>query len=115
MEQPSVSSNLEYLRSRIDKMSKVQHIDILRILKQDPNIKINENKSGVYINLSFLPQSIVDEIVQYVQHMDTQENSLHPVEQQKEMFKNSFFAENDVNNKCNKDEALYYNNHQSTR
>jgi len=108
-------NTLEQIRTRIDGLSKQQHVNILRILKQDPNITINENKSGVYINLSFLPQIIVDEIVQYVQHMDTQENSLHPVEQQKEMFKNSFFAENDVNNKCNKDEALYYNNHQSTR
>jgi hypothetical protein len=99
----TINYDLESLKTRIDKMSKQQHIDILRIMKQDPNITINANKSGVYINLSFLPQIIVDEIVQYIQHVDTQESVLKPNEQQKETYKNSFFGAKD-----NKDDALYY-------
>ena len=99
-----VDYNIEYVRTRIDKMTKTQHIDILRIMKQDPNITINENKSGVYINLSFLPQIIIDEMIQYIQHVDAQESALKPVEQQKETYKSSFFGEKD-----NKDSSLYYN------
>ena len=103
---------LEHIRSKIDGLSKPQHIDILRILKQDPNITINENKSGVYINLSFLPQIIVDEIVQYLEHIDVQESALKPGEQQKETFKNSFFGDKDKQSKDNKDDSLYYTNNQ---
>ena len=108
-------NTLEQIRTRIDGLSKQQHVDILRILKQDPNITINENKSGVYINLSFLPQIIVDEMIQYLEHIDTQESILKPVEQQKESFKNSFFGDKDRLDKDNKDEALYYNNRSLTK
>lgn len=108
MAEETIDYNLEFVRTRIDKMTKQQHIDILKIMKQDPNITINENKSGVYINLSFLPQIIVDEMIQYIQHVDTQENALKPIEQQKETYKNSFFGVKD-----NKDDALYYSSNRT--
>ena len=106
-------NTLEHIRSRINGLSKMHHVDILRILKQDPNITINENKSGVYINLSFLPQIIIDEIIQYIEHIDNQENSLNLLEKQKESFKNSFFGDKSNLDKDNKDDVLYYSNNQS--
>ena len=48
---------LETMKTRIEQMNKLQHIEVLKILQNNPNIKLNENKSGVYVNLSFLTEN----------------------------------------------------------
>lgn len=83
--------NLENLKNTIESMLKMHHIEILKIIKKDHNIKINENKSGVFINLSFLPQYTIDEILQYINYISDQENCLKSLETQKDDFKNTFF------------------------
>jgi hypothetical protein len=55
--------------------------------------KLNENKSGVYVNLSFLSKETIDELLQYIHYIRDQESSLETMEYQKEEFKNSFFIE----------------------
>lgn len=87
--------NLEDLKNKIEFMSKMHHVEILKIMKKNQNIKLNENKNGVYINLSFLPQITVDEIMNYVSYINDQENSLQSLEIQKDDFKNAFFTNNE--------------------
>lgn len=84
---PSVSR----LKTRIELMTKEQHIDILRILRKNPEVKLNENKSGVFINLSFLPEETIDALCEYVKYVEDQENALNSMEKQKEVFKNAYF------------------------
>jgi hypothetical protein len=84
---------LEQMKAKIETMSKTNHIEILKILKKNPTVKLNENKSGVFINLSFLPKSVLDEITEYLNYIQDQEVSLNTMETQKECFKNSFFGE----------------------
>ena len=86
--------DLEILKNKIEKMSKTHHIEILKILKMNSNIKLNENKSGVYVNLSFLPQESIKEIEKYLNYIQDQESSLFTLENQKEEFKNTFFTQN---------------------
>lgn len=93
--------DLEMLKTKIEKMSKKHHIEILKILKQNANVKLNENKSGVYINLSFLPKETLSEIHNYINYIEDQEMTLTRMEFQKEEFKNTFFLEKEV-----KDEPL---------
>ena len=45
--------NLETVKRTIETMNKFHQIEILKILSKDL-CKINENKSGCYINMSFL-------------------------------------------------------------
>lgn len=85
--------NLEHLKNQIEAMSKTHHIEILKILKKNQNVKLNENKSGVYVNLSFLPQITVDEVVHYVNYINDQENSLQSLEMRKDNFKTAFFSQ----------------------
>jgi len=92
---------LENLKTRIESMSKTHHIEILKILKRFPNVKLNENKSGVFINLMFLPEETVDEMNKYLQYIDAQESTIMTVESQKEEYKNAFFTE-----KQNKEEGI---------
>lgn len=84
--------SLENLKNTIEMMSKIHHIEILKIMKKYPSVKINENKNGVYINLSFLPDETIIEINEYVNYINDQESSLKTMEIQKNDFKNTFFT-----------------------
>jgi len=85
--------NLEQMKNRIEAMNKQHHIEILKILKKYPSIKLNENKSGIFVNLSFLSKETIEEISKYIEYISDQESSIQQLETQKEEFKNTFFGE----------------------
>lgn len=89
IENPEV---LERIKNKIESMNKYHQIEILKILSKNL-CKINENKSGVYVNLSFLPLVTIHELKQYIEYTEDQEESLITMEYQKEEFKNAFFIE----------------------
>ena len=64
---------LESIKDSIDRMDVKNHIAILRILKLNKNITLNENMNGFYINLSFLPIETVKEIKLYIKYVESQE------------------------------------------
>lgn len=73
---------LETLKTSIDTMNRANHVEILKILKEN-DVKINENKSGVYINMSFLEKGVIEKISTFVNYIEEQEKSLEIVERQK--------------------------------
>lgn len=85
--------HLENIKNTIEKMDKSSQIEILKIFKKYPNVKLNGNKSGVFINLSYLSSDIINEIDQYLNYIDEQENTLQQVESQKKEFHKTFFNE----------------------
>ena len=85
--------DLECINQKIESLGKIHQIEVLRILKNSPGIKINENKSGVFVNLSFLPKPTIDNITQYMQYIQEQERTLQMIESQKNTFKSEFFKE----------------------
>ena len=99
---PSVQV-LENLKTKIESMNKKQHIEILKILTQFPNVKLNENKSGVFINLLFLPNETIVELDKYIQYIDEQETNIMSIEAQKNEYKTAYFTEKQ-NEKPNKEE-----------
>jgi hypothetical protein len=86
---------LENIKIYIEGLNKYHHIEILKILKKNTNIKINENKNGIFINLSLLSNETLDEIVKYINYIKDQEKTLNVLEKEKENYKQSFFTEND--------------------
>ena len=70
---------------------KIHHIEILKIINTHSNVSINENKSGVFINLTFLESNVIEEIKNYLCFVEKQEQILNPDETQKQDFKNTFF------------------------
>lgn len=95
---------LENMKRFIENMNKYHQVEILKILSKNL-CKINENKSGVYVNLSFLPKETIIEIEKYIEYSKEQEESFKTIEYQKEEFKNAYFNEKD-----NKEEMpLLYN------
>jgi proline dehydrogenase len=83
--------DLEQIKQKIESMDKMHHIEILKILKKNPSTKLNENKSGVFINLAFLPQETMADIQEYLDYINDQESSLKSMESQKETFKCAYF------------------------
>jgi hypothetical protein len=84
---------LEDLKSKIEQLNKQHHIEILKILKKNNTVTLNENKSGVYVNISLLPQQSITDIFNYVNYIEEQEATLSSLETQKRDFKNTFFTE----------------------
>jgi len=96
--------DLETMKNKIEKMGKQQHIEILNIIKNaSTSAKLNENKSGVFINLTYLTKPVLDEINQYIDLVQQQENSIRAFETKHEEFKNRYFVE-----KEDKDMVLSY-------
>ena len=95
---------IENIKKTIESTSKFHQIEILKILSKNL-CKLNENKSGVFVNLTFLSHSVLAEIKEYIDYMKEQEERLNTIEYQKTEFKNAFFIEKD-----NKEETpLIYN------
>lgn len=97
--------NLEKIKTKIESMGKHHHIEILKILKNHPGVRLNENKSGVFINLSFLQSGVIDEMIQYIDFISVQEDSIRYLENQREEYKTIFF----VDDKPDKEHTLLYN------
>jgi hypothetical protein len=95
-------SELNYIRDSIESMNKFNQVEILRILNNDKEVTLNENKYGVHVNLSELKKEAIDELVMYIKYVTTQEMNLNRIEQQKEDYKNIYFA------KDNKDIGKYF-------
>ena len=85
------NESLITIKDKIERMPKNNQIEVLKILKKYQNIKLNENKSGIFVNLSFLSKEILEEINQYVNYVNDQENVINTIETQKQEFKNAFF------------------------
>ena len=92
---------LNFIRDKIEMMNKFNQVGVLRILKKN-NTVLNENKYGVHINLSELQRVIIDELLIYIKYVNSQELSLSEFEDQKNSYKNIYFA------KDNKDIAGKY-------
>lgn len=88
---PKVADKLEKIKLQIEKMNIAQQVDILKILNGDDKVILNENKSGIYVNLSFLPEEVVDKIDNYVKYVQDQEKSLNVIEDRKENVKIEYF------------------------
>lgn len=85
---------LNEIKTKIEIMDKFNQIEVLKILS-DNNCKINENKSGVYVNLSFLNKKTIEEVQKYISYIHDQEESLITMEYQKKDFQNTYFNENE--------------------
>ena len=82
---------LDVIKTTVEQLNKTQQMEVLKIFKKHPLVKLNENRNGVYINLSYLPEETIQELNIYLQYVKEQETNLEQIETQKEEFKTSFF------------------------
>jgi hypothetical protein len=82
---------LDVLKKKIELLEKNQQIEILRIIHNAQSNIINENKNGIYINMSSLTDDIIDELQNYLTYINTQEKDLIVNENIMKDFQNTFF------------------------
>jgi hypothetical protein len=91
-----MEEELTSIRNQIENMPIFNQIEILQILQKE-QIVLNENKNGVLVNLTDLPQNVINNLKIYINYVKIQETALNEMEKQKEDFKNIYF--NNINGK----------------
>ena len=86
--------SLETIKQKIDAMDEKHHLHIGSILRKNPQIKLNSNKTGTLVNLSTIPQETVDDILKYLNYVSDQEYSISQMESTAEELK-QFISEKD--------------------
>jgi hypothetical protein len=94
---------INQLREQIEKMSKFNQIEILRIMQSHNEVTINENKYGIHINLSELTSQVIHKMRVYIDYVSTQEMQLSHLENEKEHYKNIYFVKDNKDNATVKD------------
>ena len=85
-------NKLEAFKTKIETLNKFHQVEILKILSKNL-CKLNENKSGIFINMSFLEEDVVEELTKYVDYIDDQNETFQTIEYQKDEFKNTLTVE----------------------
>jgi hypothetical protein len=85
---------LDLLKKKIEQLEKNQQIEILRIIHNAQSNVINENKNGIYINMSSLNDNIIDELNDYLKYITNQEKDLIVNENIMKNFQDTFFENN---------------------
>jgi hypothetical protein len=85
--------DLDTIKRTVESFNKKHQLGILKIIKETTNSTINENKSGIYINMTFLSEETLDKIRQYIAYVQDQEQLLKTDESEKQDIKNTFFLE----------------------
>lgn len=78
------------LKDDIEKLPIFHQIEILRIL-QTKNTNLNENKNGIFINITKLSDDTLLQIEEYIEYVNAQEKHLSEAEEQKKMITREFF------------------------
>lgn len=72
------------LKDKIEKMTKYHQVEVLRIITSlSPNMA-NENKNGTFINLTELPDNVIEELYKYATYIEHQQKQLKDVENVKD-------------------------------
>ena len=82
---------LERIKEKIESMPQFHQIEVLRILKEDNNVVLNENKNGVFVNLTHAPKNIINELIKYIGYVDQQQNRLETQEHARVDLERQFF------------------------
>ena len=84
--------DLEGLCNTVEVMDIFNQKEILKILSSHKDkVTLNENKNGVLVNLTDVPENIINEIYDYIKHINKQQEELEGDENLKEKLKNDYF------------------------
>jgi len=83
--------SVQEIKDKIEVMAKDDHLEILSLLSNHTDVKLNENKSGVFVNLSQVNDVVINQLCEYITYKDNQEEQLMKMEQQKKEYKDNFF------------------------
>tara|TARA_A100001011_G_scaffold398390_2_gene502667 strand:+ start:674 stop:967 length:294 start_codon:yes stop_codon:yes gene_type:complete len=84
---------LKELKDNIELLSKSYQIEIGRLLLNN-NIQIDENKNGIFINLSKIDTPTLIKLKNFLIYANSQEDKLKNIESKQEELKDYYFKNN---------------------
>ena len=84
------------IKNIIENMNQIQQLEIFKILKMN-NVDYNENKNGIFINLTNVNPNIIKELKKYIKYVEQQNTYLNKQETQKKIYLDNYFKENTNN------------------
>jgi hypothetical protein len=85
--------NVTHLRDRIEALPKIHHKEVARILLES-NFSFDENKNGMFINLSTVSQDVLEKIARFISYIDLQQETISTGESERKDLKDQFFQRN---------------------
>tara|TARA_B100000035_G_C20577132_1_gene369440 strand:+ start:162 stop:458 length:297 start_codon:yes stop_codon:yes gene_type:complete len=86
-----MSEKLIKLKEQIEMLSNFHQIEILKIFKKYDDVILNENKNGIFINMSHINVNIINEIEEYLSYVKTQESHIKIIENEKKKLSDKYF------------------------
>tara|TARA_B100001540_G_C15268881_1_gene400499 strand:+ start:236 stop:502 length:267 start_codon:yes stop_codon:yes gene_type:complete len=77
--------DLNRIKTEVETLTKVHQIEVLRIMKEG-NVILNENKNGVFINLTNVDADILNKVSAYLKYVSQQEVYLNELEDEKNVY-----------------------------
>lgn len=84
---------IKELKDKIEILSKSYQIEIGRLLLSN-GVQIDENKNGIFINLTKVEQEVLIKIKDYLAYANIQEDKLKNIEDKQEELKDYYFKNN---------------------
>ncbi len=78
------------MKTKIERWARFYQIGALRILANQQT-KLNENKNGIFVNLSCASPEALEKLANYVEYVEDQISQLRAAENTKEQLKDAFF------------------------
>ena len=82
---------LTKLKEKIERMSTVQHVELFRIIKTN-GVEFNENKNGIFINLSNMDIPVVEMLREYITYVEEQQQIINEQEKTKTNYIKQYFS-----------------------
>lgn len=91
--------DIKKLRDTIQEMDPIHQVNILKIIKKNA-VDFTENSNGIFINMSLLDETTINEMTKFVKYVNLQEKQLDSVEDIKAQYKKELFKGNKENLFC---------------
>ena len=88
------TEQLKQIKDSIEELSPGHHLEVLKILKKNNSIVLNENKNGIFVNLTDISLDILLELEKYIKYISLQQTQLNLVENTKKEYEKTFFKDN---------------------
>jgi hypothetical protein len=80
------------LKEKLESLPQFHQIEVLRIL-HSKSTSLNENKNGIFINITKLSDTTLTQLEEYINYVNTQEEHLNEFEEQKKLITREFFEQ----------------------
>ena len=90
MASSSSTVNRASLLQSIHDLEPKEHITIGTILRKYQQVKLNENKGGIVINMATIPDEALEEIQKFVEYIRDQQKVLAKIENETNTYKQFF-------------------------